>query len=163
MSLYEDILGGLRQRTTKAEVIEGYQQQYKGRGQAGWKQRIVHDLAQLTGMKPKNLEKRFDTQRRGNPEKRNAEQYKTLGESLPPIPPENGFHVSGVIWVVYSEECEERYPDYDLSPAEAALLVRMTWAGMGEQAASNGYNDKDLDDPASYGLCQEPQLTYEPL
>lgn len=162
MSLYEDILGGLQLRTTKAEVIEGYQAQYKGRGQAGWKQRIVHDLAQLTGMKPKNLEKRFDTQRRGNPEKRNAEQYKTLGESLPPLPPENGFHVSGVIWVRYSEECEERYPDYDLSASEAALLVRMAHAGMAEQAASNGYNDKDIDDPNPYGLCAEPQLTFTP-
>lgn len=163
MSLYGDIIAGLEPRTTKAEAIEAYQDLYKGRGQKGWKQHIVKRLSEITGMKPKNLEKRFDTQRRGNPETRNAEQYKTLGEELPPVYPENGMHVSGIIWVKYSEDCEERYPDYDLSAEEAKQFILMAHAGMAEQAVSNGYNDKDIDDPEPYGLCAEPQLTFTPL
>lgn len=162
MSLYGDIVAGLKPRETKAEVIDYYRQTYKGRGQKGWRQHLVQRLSEITGLKPKNLERRLDPSRINNPEKRNADQYKQLGEELPPMPPDNGFHVSGVIWVRYSEECEERYPDYDLTYEESVQLIRMAHGGMGEAAVSNGYNDKDIDDPEPYGLCQEPQLTFTP-
>lgn len=68
--------------STKAEIIDYYQDRY---GAKGWKQRIIHDMASFTGMKEKSLEKRFDAQRRDNPEKRNAGQYLAFGHTLPPI------------------------------------------------------------------------------
>lgn len=159
MSLYSDILGGLQPRETKSDILDYYGSSRKA-AEALHKSGLVRDK-QGEPVSVKSLMRRFQ-QRGGKSQGESSPVYKTLGESLPPIPPENGFHVSGVIWVRYSEDCEERYPDYDLSASEAALLVKMTWAGMGDQAASNGYNDKDLDDPASYALCQEPQLTFTP-
>lgn len=67
--------------TSKEQVVDYYRDTY-GRV---WKQKLVHDLAPIANMKPKNLERRFDPSRIHNEEKRNAEQYKTLGQQLPPI------------------------------------------------------------------------------
>lgn len=71
--------------SSKAELVAAYQEKFTGRGAAGWKQHLVKDLSELTGIKPKNLEKRFDPQRLGNAEKRNAGQYADLGKKLDPI------------------------------------------------------------------------------
>ncbi|HEV2580460.1 MAG TPA: hypothetical protein VGT44_06370 [Ktedonobacteraceae bacterium] len=75
--------------SSKAEVIASYRERYEGgRGAAGWKQHLIKDLAAQTGMKPKNLEKRFDPARIDNAPRRASEkaQYATLGkEKLPPI------------------------------------------------------------------------------
>lgn len=71
--------------SSKADLIDYYRDKYPGRGANGWKQHIIHDLAAVTGVKPKSLEKRFDEQRRGNPERRNAGQYADLGKQLPPV------------------------------------------------------------------------------
>lgn len=70
-----------RYAETKAEIIEIYRDKF---GVKGWRQPLQRDLANLTGMKLKSIEKRFDPQRRDNPEKRNAAQYKALGRLLPP-------------------------------------------------------------------------------
>lgn len=70
---------------SKADIIEFYQEKYKGRGKESWKQHLIHDLSAQTGIKTKSLEKRFDTQRRNNPETRNAAQYQELGKTLPPM------------------------------------------------------------------------------
>jgi hypothetical protein len=72
-------------RTSKEELVAYYQKQYPGTGKGGWKQHLVADLAKQTGMKPKNLERRFDPSRLHSQEKRNAGQYKKLGEQLPPV------------------------------------------------------------------------------
>lgn len=72
-------------RNSKEELVAFYQKQYPGTGKGGWKQHLVADLAKQTGMKPKNLERRFDPSRLHNQEKRNAGQYKKLGEQLPPV------------------------------------------------------------------------------
>jgi hypothetical protein len=71
-------------RSTKNELISYYQETYQGRGQAGWKQHLVQDLARTTGMKPKNLERRFDPSRIDKrPNKRQQAQYQELGKQLP--------------------------------------------------------------------------------
>jgi hypothetical protein len=66
--------------TTKAEIVD----YYKDTQGKGWKQAIVKDLSAITGMKTKNLERRFDPSRLQNVEKRNAAQYAALGKQLPP-------------------------------------------------------------------------------
>lgn len=70
-------------RTSKEDAINYYKETYKSRGKEGWKQHIVRDLAAQTGIKPKNLERRFDPSRINMPEKKNAGQYKELGAQLP--------------------------------------------------------------------------------
>src|SRR6266702_3097193 len=151
--IYSQVLDESEPRETKADIVEYYQSTYPGFGRGGWKQRLVNDMAAITGMKPKNLEKRFDPQRLNNPEDRNADQYAELGEQLPPKPPENGFHVEGTIWVQYSEECVDREVDFDIAGDEADELVRLAFAGLGNQAIANSYNETDLDDPNSYAAC----------
>lgn len=71
-------------RSTKAELIAYYKETYQGRGKEGWKQHLVSDLARTTGMKPKNLERRFDPSRIDKrPNARQQEQYRELGRELP--------------------------------------------------------------------------------
>lgn len=70
--------------STKGELIAYYKETYQGRGKEGWKQHLVNDLARTTGMKPKNLERRFDPSRIDKrPNARQQEQYKELGRELP--------------------------------------------------------------------------------
>jgi hypothetical protein len=70
--------------STKREIVNYYKAEYPGRGPDSWKRHLVRDMARLTGMKEKSLEKRFDPQRLNNEEKRNAKQYADLGRTLPP-------------------------------------------------------------------------------
>jgi hypothetical protein len=66
---------------SKEQVVDYYKDTF-GRG---WKQKLVHDLAPIAGVKPKNLERRFDPSRLHSPEKKNTGQYSSLGKQLPPI------------------------------------------------------------------------------
>lgn len=68
--------------SSKQELVQHYQQTYL----KGWKQQLVKDLAAQTGIKPKNLERRFDPSRlNAKTSAKNAAQYKALGEKFPPI------------------------------------------------------------------------------
>lgn len=100
---------------SKADIITYYQEEYG----AKWKVRLTSDLAQFTGMKKKSLEKRFDTQRRGNPEKKNIGQYRAFGETLKPykVPkklPNNGGSVHFTGDVYYSDDAYEKDFTVDL-------------------------------------------------
>lgn len=100
-------------RTTKAEIIDYYRETYKGRGTEGWKQHIVKDLAAQTGIKSKNLERRFDPSRINNPEKRNVSQYKALGEKLPLKKEPKDLtgkraRITSVIWLTVSNDPPRR-------------------------------------------------------
>lgn len=68
-------------RSSKAEIVDYYKDTY---GAKGWKQALVKDLSPIAGIKPKNLERRFDPSRLNNVERRNAGQYAALGKKLPP-------------------------------------------------------------------------------
>ncbi|SRR6266567_1463571 len=90
--------------TSKADIVEYYRDT---RG-ARWKQDIIHDMMGITGKKYATIEKRFDKQRLDAPERKNAGEYKELGEKLPPIghrPPANGYKVSFTIDFKFSEKC----------------------------------------------------------
>jgi hypothetical protein len=84
-----------RYMSGKHEIVDHYQDTY---GKA-WKQQIVKDLAPITGIKPKNLERRFDPSRLQQvPRTAKAkEEYAALGRRLPPqkTPPSGGYKVTG--------------------------------------------------------------------
>lgn len=162
----EQVMAVSHQPQTKAEIIEYYRETYKGRGKEGWKQKLVNDLASITGIKPKNLERRFDPSRINNIEKRNASQYKQLGDTLPPIPPDGGYHIYGVIWVKYSEECEEREIDEYITGKAARRLARMAASESDGllQAVNNAYQSQEGDiDFKGPQPCAEPDLRVEAI
>jgi coenzyme F420-reducing hydrogenase alpha subunit len=82
--------------TTKAEIVAYYQQEYGKR----WRIELERGpLSEISGLKPKNLARRFDPSRLNNVPRtrREKEQYEKLGKLLPPKkekrPPKNGFRV----------------------------------------------------------------------
>jgi hypothetical protein len=163
VALNDQVLAASMPRGTKADIIAYYQAVYPAKGKGSWKQRLVNDLAGITGMKPKNLEKRFDTQRRNNPEKRNAAQYRELGDQLPPKAPDDGFRISGVVYVKYSGDCEERYVNIEVKGGDAEKLVLMAAQEQADQGVVNAYNGLDVDEKQGYLSCRDSQLEVEPI
>lgn len=108
--IMEQIAALTRTLTTKGDVIEYYQSRYPGRGADGWKQRLSHDLAGITGMKAKNVERRFDPSRISNVPRtaREKGQYVELGEQIGPVMPENGLLVDFAGEIKISSKCEYR-------------------------------------------------------
>lgn len=82
--------------TTKAELI-GYYQARQAKGEIkSWRQAIVHDLAAITGLKEKNLQRRFDPSRlNAKVSPKNAAEYAALGKKLgvTRTPPAEGFKI----------------------------------------------------------------------
>ena len=70
-----------RHLSTKSQLVEYYKQEYG----KSWRKHIQSDLAAITGMKEKNIARRFDPSRLNSQEKKNADQYKELGKKLPPV------------------------------------------------------------------------------
>lgn len=165
---------------SKADVVAYYQQNYKGRGAAGWKQNLIGDLLGIRGItesdvgkaeyarQKKNLAKRFEPKRIGTPEAgKTGEEYELLGESLPPTAPEGGYHVWGIIHVKMSDgDCEEREIDEEIVGEDAQQLLTMSNADM-LQAIVNHYmsdGDLEIDEPiAAIGDCRPPNLQVEPI
>ena len=161
MGLFEDVYAASYMRETKQDIVDYYQHQYPGLGKNGWKQHLVHDLAEFTGMKPKSLEKRFE-RRLHNPEPRNAQQYKEFGETLPPMPPSGGYYIHGTIWILYSDgSCEEREIEEMITGEDAQTLLESTADSMLQQLI-NQYQNGDTQ-MAGPGPCGEPNLTVEPI
>lgn len=162
--------------TTKAGVVEAYQKKYQKLGKDGWKQNIVRDLAKLTGMKEKNLDRRFNPSRLNNVPRRKAEQqqYIELGKQFGPLPPRYGYHVKFYGWVRFSH-CEKR------GSREAPLDVDITGAWAKEVAKDPSlleaailliYLEEDnqrqsLSDQApSVGFCEddeEDNVKHDPV
>jgi hypothetical protein len=102
-----------RPMSTKSELIDYYKETYKGRGQEGWKQHIVKDLAEQTGMKRKNLERRFDPSRiEKKAGKAQQEQYKALGQTLPmkKEPKDTTGKRARVTWTGDLQTYDEKWP-----------------------------------------------------
>jgi len=138
--------------STKAELIEHYQATYTGRGQAGWKQRIVHDLAAITGMKPKNLEKRFE-KRINNPEPRNKAQYEELGRQIGPVgydSPPYGYKVTFVGSVHISKNCYPKDFTIFITGTDAVSFAEDPTIAL----VMLTYFEEDLADD----LCDEPYI-----
>jgi hypothetical protein len=139
-------------RSSKEELVSYYQKQYPGTGKGGWKQHLVADLANLTGMKPKSLERRFDPSRLHSQEKRNAGQYKQLGEQLPPVSrsPKGG----SITVTVKGQQDNQRGGMRD-------RRVTVTFTG---QAARDFVNDPSFEaiwDKYGYDFDEDPQYGLE--
>lgn len=166
MSLYDQIREVSHHPETKAEIVESYREMYTGRGKAGWKQHLIEALSAQTGIKYKTLEKRFDAQRLKNTERKNASQYRELGETLPLLPPSGGYRIHGIIFVKYSEECVEREVDERITGDDAKKLARMASADAMVQAVANAYQSQEGDiDYGGPGIgdCALPDLYVEPI
>ena len=109
LMLYQVRKASIQPPKTKAEIVAWYQAHYTGKGAASWKQRLVNDLAKITGMKTKNLERRFDPSRINNVPRRKLEQdqYKALGAQIGVQPPPYGYKVEFDGWIHWST-CEKR-------------------------------------------------------
>lgn len=151
---------------TKAEAVAYFQDRFTGRGADGWKQNLVRMLASITGMKPKNLEKRFDPQRLHNPEPRNSAQYKTLGAIIGYKPPKYGYHVHFEGWVFFSGACTQRTIDADVTgkwAEQVAAEPRLVLPAMFLIYMEEDDQDRDVDEQEpSVGFCEEGDETEFP-
>ena len=147
---------------TKAEVVAYYQAKYAGRGAAGWKQHLIHDLLPFTpqtGKNPaKNLAKRFDPQRLHNPEPRNAYQYRTLGATIGVKPPENGYHIHYDGWILFSNVCSYRTFDVYIVgewSKQVAADPTLVFPAMFLLYMEEDDQDRDIDEQSpSVGFCE---------
>lgn len=155
---------------TKAEMVLYYQKLYPGTGAAGWKQHLIKDLLPFTpqtGKNPaKNLAKRFDPQRLGNPEPRNAAQYKALGAKIGRKPPKYGYHLEFSGWLRFSNVCAYRGgKTVDITgewaaqvAADPSLAVRAMLLIYLEEDDQ----EKDIDEQSpSVGFCEEGETGEE--
>jgi hypothetical protein len=174
MSFLEQVYDAGTPRETKADVVEYYQEKYTGSGQKGWKQNLIHDLLGARDITrgsvgdveykrlAKNTARRFDPSRIENPEPRNAAEYESLGETLPPRAP-YGLHIDGSIYVTYSKDaCVERIIEEDIVGDAAKALFLMAEEDM-KQAIFNAYQSDGAGDiefkGPSQGDCANPVLT----
>lgn len=109
---------------SKSEIVEYYRDTYG----KGWKQKIVHDLSDITGLKPKNLERRFDPSRL-NVVPRTAKakaEYEALGKTLGVQhyePPPGGYTVFFDMLIRISKDCYPRSKTMHVTGADAYLLA----------------------------------------
>jgi|SRR5579872_225186 len=171
-----------RRLETKAEIVEAYQESYPGKGKGGrglaWKQALVSDVLRVQGHTPentdpkeykrltKNIGKRFES-RLASPEPKNKEEYKTIGQTLPPVPPEEvnyTVRVTGEIRI--SQWC--RPVDFKIAISSAYQDAGFSLLGSNATAFTEEPNVYDLviaywqgDDPGYSGWCSGPNITIE--
>lgn len=153
--ILEQIAALTRTLSTKSDIVEYYQSRYPGRGADGWKQRLSHDLADITGMKAKNIERRFDPSRINNIPRRASEkgQYTELGEQIGPVMPENGLVVDFDGEIKISGQCFPRkFGNLFLDAEEAEELAA---TGDFHIILQEYFQGQDIAE----GLCGDPSIT----
>jgi len=167
-------------RSTKAEIVEYYQEAYPGKGKGGrglaWKQALVADVLREKGITPEGTDpkeykkqvssanRRFDPSRLSSPEPKNKAEYKALGKKLPPQPPKDinyTVRVTGEIRI--SNWC--RPVDFTVTVGSGSDF---SLQGANAQAFTENPNVYDLveaywqgDDPGYAGWCSGPTFTIE--
>jgi len=171
VSILDEVRAYGRTRETPDEVFDYYKKEYpgsktlkNGKVQYAWQGKLADDLSQVLGIERKSVMRRFQGVRAGKVSKSQEDEYQALGQSLPLIPPEGRGHITGTIWVKYSEDCEDREVDIDLSHADVVRLFEMAVDEM-IQAVANGYQsnqpgDVDIDFKGP-DWCAEPDLQFE--
>lgn len=144
----------------KAGIVTYYRHQYEKLGRGGWKDHLVKDLAEITGMKPTSLKRRFDPDRLDRVPKTSREksQYQELAEFLGleegRIPPKHGYLVSFDGEIKISNAC---YPKQFTN-----LLIS------GEDAIELANNPDDFmiifteyfqGEPLAEDFCGDPTIT----
>lgn len=165
MTFLESVMNASAIRETKADIVDYYREVHP----RNWQAKLVHDLHPFTsGVKTEhNLARRFNSGAKGGENrldrpgsKREQAEYKAFGATLPRKVPKSGFHVTGTIYVQYSQDCVKRKVDIILNRNAASRLIGMAKAEA-IQAVANGYQsdlpeaDIDFQGPA---WCAEPDL-----
>lgn len=148
MSLYQQILGASEQRTTKQDFISYYQSRYG----AGWKRAAAIKISGTNDAKARSYQsvmRNFQGKRLH--QEGDTIKWHELTKDLPPMPPEDGYHIHGKIWLKYSEECEEREVDVVISGDEAQRLLSTSV----EYSLINAYNEQGIDDEPPASPCNE--------
>ncbi|SRR5260221_727397 len=162
MSLLDDVYEASDPRTNKTDFIDYYQEKYGD----NWKRQAAIDQSGTTNSSSRAYQsamRNFQGKRLN--ETGNTPKWRALGEKLPPKPPENGYHIYGVVYVKYSDgECEERDVDEYIAGDEASALAAMATAEAMAQAVVDHYNTDPFGDEshASIGDCNPPDLHVEP-
>lgn len=174
MSLCSDIIDASDPRLSKADVIDYYKEKYpgsrtdsRGRTIAAWRSHATTAYMGATGLSRKNAAREFQGQRAASSGKANKAIWEQIGEKLPPRPPEGGYRIWGTIYVMYSDDCEERDIDETISGKGATQLA--AWAQNCEeqevdlwQGIANHYQHDDVEEKGP-GACAEPELHVEPV
>ena len=152
MSLYDQIREASPKRSWE-EVITYYKKEYPGSktNKAGvtsyaWQSKLATDVSETTGVERKSVMRRFQ-KRAGKvapvSEKHQAE-YADVGEALPPKVPEGGYHISGTVWVKYSDDVyDAREIDEAISGEDAEALAKLSPDQM-MQGLVNYYQTGDI-------------------
>lgn len=140
---------------TEQEMINYFQEKYPGKkvqknGKVieEWKGKLADAIQPFTKDKNGNPVKRASIMRRFQGGRQSSkrkdqtqEEYKALGDLLPMQPPKNGYLIQGTICLKYSEDCEERYIDIEVTGEAAAALAKSA----SPQLAINLYNKQKWD------------------
>lgn len=167
MNLREEVNAVSHFRASREEIIDYYREEYpgsltqrNGRVIEDWKGELAEDLQPYTANREgdplsiASVRRRFQSGREQAPHvsKRQQEEYRALGESLPPIPPPGGYLVTGTIHIRYSKTCEVReLLGIYIVGADAELFAETADI----QIVINIYNEMDADDPEGYAPCDE--------
>ncbi len=181
-TLKEEIMASqYRQLESKAEIVHAYQESYPGKGAnnrgLAWKQALVSDVLRVQGHSPentdpkeykrltKNVGKRFES-RLSSPEPKNKAEYKEIGQTLPPVPPENvsyTVHVKGQIRI--SSFCKP--VDFRVRISSDYQSGDFSLLGPNAQKFTEEPDMYDLvdayfeGDPGYDGWCEGPEITIE--
>lgn len=181
MSLYEQVRAVGTSRTTREDVFDYYRAEYpgsktnkKGETIENWKGVYATDQAHVSGVKRDSIMRRF--QKRGENgatidkpvSKAHEDEYQALGESLPSIPPDGGYHIEGEVWVKFSDgACEPRDVDLYIRGEDAAKLAKAAEADLAQMVVNHYMEEEggiDTDEPqARTGDCQPPRLTVSAI
>lgn len=162
MAVEDDIMAQIasleRTLTTKADLIDYYRSHYPSRGADSWKQQLSRDLAELAGMKAKNVERRFDPSRINNIPRttREKNQYIELGKQIGPVFPEHGLLIDFDGEIQISGQCFPRsFGNLFIDADEAAELAA---TGDFHIIMEEYFQGQDIAED----LCGDPQITIRP-
>ncbi len=164
MSLYDQIYDVSPRRETKADIVDYYQGAYP----RNWQKHLTEGpLWQISGVKSHhNLARRFNAGTKGGENRlarpgsrKEQEQYRELGDIIPPKPAA-GYHIEGVIWILYSKECVDRTINEDVEGEQALELFNMAMAHKAEKAFANIYNNRPIEDE-KYKPCSDNEWDVE--
>lgn len=168
-------------RTAREDIFAYYRAEYpgsktlkSGKTAYEWQSQLATDLSQVVGIKRASVMRRF--QKRGEKgatiekavSKGHEDEYQALGESLPPKPPDGGYHIKGVVWIKFSDgECEPRDVDEYITEDDATMLANAADADL-VQMIVNHYMEEEggmaTDEPQTMiGDCQPPNLTVSAI
>lgn len=180
MDFYEQVRAAGTPRETKADVIEYFQETYKGVKTKSngdkvyeWKTELVNALTGVATnkngelMSRANIARRFQSGREVKPEKqqKTKEEYQHIGETIPTKPPENGYLVEGVVYIKFSDgECEPRDVEEYITGADADALAKAAGDDLLSMLVNRYMELEDGEEPGySIGQCDDPELTVTPI